>query len=452
MYKFTAKLKRLQRALKDWNYTIFGDVFRNIKDAEAEVKRLEEVFDNTGLDRDLTQLNCAQAQLLRSLAEEEDFWRQKAREKWIKEGDRNTKFFHASVIEKRQRLTITKMKDSHGQWLTSEASIKDHAVEFYQTLFSVESHDQEEVDSSIDQFLSYVPELVTLEDNQRLLRPLTMEEVKLAVFQLDSAPGSDGFSGRFYQACWGIISPDLFNAVQEFFVGVPVPKRISSTLMVLLPKKPCPTSFGEYRPISLCNFVNKIFTRILCDRLRDLLPTLIMDEQSAFVRGRDISDNVLMAQEMLQHLDKRVRGHNVMFKLDMMKAFDRVSWNFLHRLLAKFGFHSSFIHIIMNNLQSSRFSVLINGSSAGFFPASRGLKQGLEPNSFYIGCRVIKLWVAGLTLRRGVGDLFFASTCSCFESSLLCGRFGNFYQRFAQFHPFFISFSKEIRTRLGPKG
>lgn len=63
---------------------------------------------------------------------------------------RNTKFFHASVIEKRQCLAITKFKDSLGQWLTSEASIKDHAVEFYQTLFSVESHDQEEVDSSMD--------------------------------------------------------------------------------------------------------------------------------------------------------------------------------------------------------------------------------------------------------------------------------------------------------------
>lgn len=171
-------------------------------------------------------------------------------------------------------------------------------------------------------FLDFIPTLVTQEDNAQLMRPVSMEEVKTAVFALDpeSAAGPDGYSGRFYQACWEIISPDLLTAVQEFFAGVPLPKSVASGLIVLLPKKEYPSSFGDYRPICLCNFINKIFTRILCDRMKVLLPRLISEDQSAFLSGRDITDSILLGQEVVQHLDKRVRGHNIFFKLDMMKV------------------------------------------------------------------------------------------------------------------------------------
>ena len=81
-------------------------------------------------------------------------------------------------------------------------------------------------------------------------------------------------------------SEDLFAAVQEFFLGIPIPQGIASTSIVLLPKKDSPATFGDFRPISMCNFVNKVFTRILCARLQPILPRLITEEQSAFVKGR----------------------------------------------------------------------------------------------------------------------------------------------------------------------
>lgn len=260
--------------------------------------------------------------------------------------------------------------------------------------------------AAVHQFLSYVPSLVDTEANANLLSLVTMQEVKDVVFQLDSesASGSDGFSGKFYQACWDIISVDLYQAVLEFFVGVPIPRTISSTTMVLLPKKPNPVSFADFRPISLCNFINKIFTRLLCNRLKVLLPSLISIEKSAFLSGRDISDNVLLAQEVLHHLDKRVRNHNVIFKLDMMKAFDRVSWGFFHLLLSKFGFHPNFIRLIMNNLKASWFSVLINGQSSGFFKASRGLKQG-DPLSPLLFLLVVDAFSRGLKHLIQTGQL-----------------------------------------------
>lgn len=124
---------------------------------------------------------------------------------------------------------------------------------------------------------------------------MSLDEVKRAVFHLDprSAPGSDGFSGSFYQSCWNVIADDLLQAVREFICGVPIPRSVGSTMMVLLPKKPNPTTFGDFRPISLCTFLNKIFTRIICDRMHEFMPRLISD--SPFLPGRDINDNVLFA-------------------------------------------------------------------------------------------------------------------------------------------------------------
>lgn len=93
-----------------------------------------------------------------------------------------------------------------------------------------------------------------------------------------------------------------------------------------------------------------MFTRFLCDRMQDILPRLISVEQSTFLKGKDIVDNVLLTQELLQHLYRKTRGHNMVLKLDMMKAFDRVSWVFFTRLLAKLDFHQHIIRLIENNL------------------------------------------------------------------------------------------------------
>lgn len=224
----------------------------------------------------------------------------------------------------------------------------------------------------------------------------------------DSAPGPDGFSGQFFRSSWDIIAADLLLAVQEFFAGVPIPRSVSSTLIVLLPKKGNPSTFADFRPISLCNFLNKIFTRLLCMRLRDFLPALISEEQSAFIKGCEIADNIILVQEMLHHLDKKARGHNIFFKLDMAKAFDRVCWEFLHKVLHKFGFHHRFINLIMNNLQSSWFSVLINGSVSGFFQSSRGLKQG-DPLSPYLFLFCVD------ALSRGLKELFSSGQVDAFS-------------------------------------
>lgn len=149
------------------------------------------------------------------------------------------------------------------------------------------------------------------------------------------------------------MAQDVLSVVREFFIRVAIPKAIANTLIVLIPKKETSSLFADYRPISLCSFMNKMFTKVLSNHLKALLPSLILKEQSAFVQGREISDNILLAQELVGSPEKKIRGHNIIFKLDMMKAFDRVSWIFLSKLLAKLDIHSHFIAFIMSNLAAS---------------------------------------------------------------------------------------------------
>lgn len=105
---------------------------------------------------------------------------------------------------------------------------------------------------------------------------------------IDSAPGLDGFSGVFYTHWWDIITPDVLQIVRDFFAGVPFSKSFTSTLLVLVPKTQSPTSFSQCRLISLCNYYNKIVTRVLAMRLSRLLPKLFSSNQAGFVMGRDI--------------------------------------------------------------------------------------------------------------------------------------------------------------------
>ena len=104
--------------------------------------------------------------------------------------------------------------------------------------------------------------------------------------------------------------------------------------------------------------------------MKIVLPTLISPEQFRFVSGREISDSILLAQEMVNSIDKKVRGHNVILKVDMIKAFDRVSWRFLSLLLGYFGFHPYFFSLVMNSLSSTWFSILVNRKPYGFFQTS----------------------------------------------------------------------------------
>lgn len=225
------------------------------------------------------------------------------------------------VKGRRHKLKVSRIQNSQSDWLEDEFEIADEVVTFYQKQFKLER------DSTNLSLLSHDLELVNDEDNDKLGGLPDKEEVNRAVFKLsgDSACGPDALSGKFYQHCWDIISPDVVRMVHDFFAGNSFPKSITHTNLVLLPKKNNIQTFSDMGPITLSNFVNMILSRILHDRMEEVLPKLISANKSGFVNEKSIIENVLLAQKLVTDIGKRGKPSNVVIKLDIDKAYDRVS-------------------------------------------------------------------------------------------------------------------------------
>jgi len=152
------------------------------------------------------------------------------------------------------------------------------------------------------------------------------------------------------------------------------------------------SSVHHYRPISLCNIIYKIISKLLANRLKPLLDKIISPFQTTFVPGRLIQDNSILAHEMLYTLKSKCGlGGLMAINIDIEKAFDKMEWSFLFSIMNKLGFHAKWINWIRLCISTSSFSVLLNGSSFGHFKPARGLRQGdpLSPFLFIIGTEVI---------------------------------------------------------------
>lgn len=154
----------------------------------------------------------------------------------------------------------------------------------------------------------------------------------------------------------------------------------------MLPKVDHPQMFSDLRPISLCNVTSMIISKLLNNRLAKLLPKLISLNQSRFVKGKMISENVLLAQEIINDMVKPNKGGNLVMKLDMTKAYDKVSWTYLCGVLRRFGFAKDWVNLIHRLISNNWYSVVINRGRHGFFKSENGLRQGnpLSPSLFVI--------------------------------------------------------------------
>lgn len=143
------------------------------------------------------------------------------------------------------------------------------------------------------------------------------------------APGVDGLHAGFFQRFWLIVGDSVKREVTEAFITQKIPEYLNQTYIALVPKQLGPETVSHYRPISLCNTVYKIITKIIVQRLRPLLPSLISPLQAAFLEGRRASDNVVIAQELIYSLRRRKGKEGYMIvKIDLGKAYDRLSSNY----------------------------------------------------------------------------------------------------------------------------
>nr|XP_029148267.1 uncharacterized protein LOC114925184 [Arachis hypogaea] len=169
-------------------------------------------------------------------------------------------------------------------------------------------------------------ELLCTEACQKLVEPVTSEEVKRAVMTMSSfkAPGPDGFQAIFYKEFWDSLSNDVCRLVKRAFEGEPLNAAIFDTLIVLIPKVEVPSSLREFRPISLCNVIYKIVTKVLVNRFRPFLSEIIGPLQGGFIPGRGTTENIIIAQEIMHFMrNTKSRKGTMAFKIDLEKAYDR---------------------------------------------------------------------------------------------------------------------------------
>ena len=240
------------------------DLGRRLKILRSDPMRVGPTYEEIKVEERLAELGYR----------EEIMWRQRARVQWLAEGDQNTRFFHLKASNRRKKNKITRLTRPNGTVCEDQSELETMTREFYEDLYKAEGT------IGIEEVLSHVPRKVTNEMNTELESPYTSEEVKVALFQMfpTKAPGPDGFPAHFFQKYWHLCNEEITNIVIRILNGDDSPKEINKTFIVIIPKVLNPTSLSQFRPISLCNVVYKIASKVLANRLKRILPEIVSEE------------------------------------------------------------------------------------------------------------------------------------------------------------------------------
>ena len=306
------------------------------------------------------------------LAKEEIFWRPKSREKWLDDEDWNTKFFHHSTILNREKIKIVKIKDTSDTITEDLVKISKILVNHFQNILNNYDYSNKIVQTCM---LEVIHRIATKDDNRKLNKHFSLEEVRLAFFDshLDKSLGLDDFHTFFYQKCWDILGEDLWKAIEASRNGGSFFSEINHTFLTLIPKKEELDYLGNFRPISLSNTIYKIFAKILVNKLKYLLPKIIFENKISFVQGRSILDGILIIQEMI-HSTIKNKSARIFMKLDSQKEYNMVDWRILCKTLEALGFSCQWINLIFQCISTTKIWVLVNGTPEGFFNTLRGIR------------------------------------------------------------------------------
>ncbi|GAU16239.1 hypothetical protein TSUD_298710 [Trifolium subterraneum] len=253
---------------------------------------------------------------------------QQSRSLWLKEGDANTKYFH-SVVASRRRGNVISSIQVDDAIVEGVQLIRQAVFSHFSSHFKASTVERPGVDNL--QFIR-----LTLVEGGSLTKPFSVEEVKTAIWDCDSykSPGPDGINFGFIKDFWSEMQTDIMRFMAEFHRNGKLTKGLNSTFIALIPKVDSPQRLNDFRPISLVGSLYKVLAKVLANRLRLVIGSVISESQTAFVKDRQILDGILIANEVVDEARKS-KKELLLFKVDFEKAYDSVDWGYLDAVMGR---------------------------------------------------------------------------------------------------------------------
>ena len=402
------KLQRLKHPLKALNVKHYSHISSRVFDAEKELDLMQQAA-QTQPSSAVTHANVAELRKRCLFLKEAErlFFQQKAKGAHLMRSDKCTKFFHSMARRNAKRNFIAAIRKSDGSFTSSQAQIAEEFLGFYRNLLGTCCS----TDCINPSIISSGP-LLSAAHAEALIRSVSHQEIKDALFDIgdEKAPGPDGFSASFFKKAWNTVGDLFCQAVFEFFRSGKLLKQINHAVIVLIPKSAHADSVGDFRPIACCNVTYKVIAKILASRLAPMLDSFIDKAQSAFIQGRNLAENVQLAQELLRKYARKRSSPRCLIKVDLCKAYDTVNWTFLQQAMEGLGFPQLFIQWIMECISTASYSLIINGDLYGHFKGKRGLRQG-DPLSSFLFVICLEYFSRSLNMATADSQFNFHPKC-----------------------------------------
>ncbi|XP_051218974.1 uncharacterized protein [Lolium perenne] len=274
-----AKLAHMHASLHAWDKEILQKPKRRLKNAQRKLERAL-----TGpLSEENETIAKEQSALIELLLEQDEVhWMQRSRANWLQQGDRNTAFFHQFATARRKKNMIKKLKHNN-IWVEGNADLKPIVKDYFSNLFS------SEVQAVDPELLDKIHPKVTDIMNESLIAPFSADDVKKAAFSIGDlkAPGPDGLHAIFYKRFWSICGAEITSEILQALNTGEIPDGWNDTTVVLIPKVDNPELITQFRPISLCNVIYKIISKMLAFRLKRILPEADTNNATSLQRVLD---------------------------------------------------------------------------------------------------------------------------------------------------------------------
>ena len=404
----TIKLKVREKSI---SYAVWKNksILRREEDVEQSIAQLEREIENHQTTEETkkhlhTRLEAQKEDLKKIIEYRTQGAIKRTKVRWYNEGEKNTSYFLSLEKSHCRQQTITQLKtcDNSG-FVTTDKEILNETELFYRNLYSSSIGLCEEFDPS---FPHENANSLDAEEQKLCEGKLTKKECLEALKSMDSdkSPGTDGLPVEFYKVFWNNISGPLIEALNHAYQNGELPITQRRGVIRLIPKKDAdPHLIKNWRPITLLNCDYKIAAKAIAGRIKKVLPKIINEDQTGFLKGRTIGENIKLIDDIIKFTDKNQLPGLLLF-VDFEKAFDTLEWSFIEKSLHYHGFGPSLVawfRVFYSNIESC---IINNGWCSKFFKLERGVRQGcpLSPYLFLLCAEILAIAIRSNKKIKGI--------------------------------------------------